>query len=255
MVSILVADDNALSLAFLLEVVRSSGRSAHGAADGLAALALARTERFDLLLLDLAMPGLGGVEVLHRLRADAEAASRHSPTIATSAEFDGDRRRSLLAQGFVACLPKPIDVASLQAMLQRHLQGDAHVPERDAPPAAAAQEAHRDAGLPLLDDAAGLRATGDAGVLAALRGLFARELEALPEELADLGARGDDAGWRDRLHRLRASCGFCGALALDAACQALRAAVPADAAPDRAALEALVALAAATRARLPDPPA
>ena len=52
MPSILIADDNALSLVFLREAVRGFGLHAVGAADGTEALLLARQRRFDLLLLD-----------------------------------------------------------------------------------------------------------------------------------------------------------------------------------------------------------
>ena len=56
----------------------------------------------------------------------------------------------------------------------------------------------------------------------ALRSLFVAELEALPAEVESLAATGDVAGLRDRLHRLDASAGFCGAPGLQVAIAQLR---------------------------------
>ena len=134
-------------------------------------------------------------------------------------------------------------LVDLLGLLQRHLGQAASV---EVPEPALAQGA--------LDDAAGLQACGDATVLRALRGLFAQELDQLPAELAPLLAPAETAALRDRLHRLRASCGFCGAAELDAACAAARSSLEGDASARTAALQHLLSVAAATRARLPDPP-
>jgi HPt (histidine-containing phosphotransfer) domain-containing protein len=75
----------------------------------------------------------------------------------------------------------------------------------------------------VLDDAQALSAAGgDMAIVAALRGLFATELDALPAEIEALAMRSDIAGLRDRLHRLDASAGFCGAPTLQAAISRLR---------------------------------
>lgn len=243
MPSVLIADDNALSLVFLREAVCGLGLHAVGAGDGSEALQLARQRRFDLLLLDLSMPGLGGLEVLRRLRTEPSAASHGTAAIATSAELDPARRLELLQAGFCACMGKPLALADLRRLLQRHL-GEA----------AAAMTPEPALARGVLDDAAGLQACGDPTVLRALRGLFAQELDALPAELAPLLTQAETAALRDRLHRLRASCGFCGAAELDAACAAARSSLEGDASARTAALQHLLSVAAATRARLPDPP-
>ena len=64
-----------------------------------------------------------------------------------------------------------------------------------------------------------------------VRGLLVAELDALPAELAAVSASGDVAALRDRLHRLDASAGFCGAPALASAGAALRAAIEDDTVP------------------------
>jgi CheY-like chemotaxis protein len=89
------------------------------AADGLAALALAQHERPDLILLDINIPGLNGLELARRLKSDPALAS--IPVIATTANvLLGDRERCLEA-GCDDYLPKPLDVRELQHLLRGYL--------------------------------------------------------------------------------------------------------------------------------------
>jgi two-component system, OmpR family, response regulator len=66
--------------------------------------------------------------------------------------------------------------------------------------------------LPVLDDRAALIATGEATTMRALRRLLRGELTVLEAELDQLSR--DSTSFNERLHRLRSSCGFCGAVAL-----------------------------------------
>ena len=188
---ILVADDDPPSRRFLCDGLRSLGARVQDCADGMQALQLARGEPFDLLLLDCRMPGAGAREVLAALRADGAARSARSLAVASSAELDNAVRRELLACGFRDVLRKPCDIAELQRVLAL-LPG----------------------GTPVLDDGAALRASGDAATMQALRQLLRGELALLHQELGMPDH--DRAALDDRLHRLRSSCGFCGAAALAA---------------------------------------
>lgn len=198
---ILVADDNALSLRFFADALESFDLDCTLAPDGTQALEKASHDVFDLLLLDVNMPGRGGAAALAALRA-GDGPSRDAIAIATSADVSA--ADDLLRAGFVQVLPKPVGVAALHAALQRHL-----------PTFGAASD---------LDDAQALSAAGgDAAIVAALRGLFADELDTLPAEIAAMAAAADIAALRERLHRLDASAGFCGTPALQAAIARLRA--------------------------------
>jgi CheY-like chemotaxis protein/anti-sigma regulatory factor (Ser/Thr protein kinase) len=86
-----------------------------------AGLAMARTERPDLILLDIQLPGMDGYEVLRRLRhADT---TRAIPVIAISASaMSGDVQRGLAA-GLADYITKPIDVLELLAAMERALSG------------------------------------------------------------------------------------------------------------------------------------
>ena len=187
----LVADDDASSCRFLGDGLRSLGATVETFINGRTALARARTETFDLLLLDCRMPEGGALHILTQLRGDAQASSVQSMAVATSAELTSADRRDLLAAGFSDVLPKPCTLADLRRVMAL---------------------VQADRASCVLDDGAALYSSGDAATMRALRGLLRDELVALQRELDDLSH--DHTAFAERLHRLRSSCGFCGVTAL-----------------------------------------
>lgn len=217
---ILIADDNPLSLRFLGDALSGPRRDCICVADGAAAASAASERHFDLLLLDVHMPRMGGIEALRAIRA-GDGPSRRSSALATSAGIDPRQRAELRVAGFLDVLPKPISIAALRAAVAEHLD-EAHVFEPPVPEPHATQEG-------LLDDTTALAATGgDPVILATLRGLLIGELDTLPAEVADWQKCRDQHALRERLHRLEASAGFCGARGLQAAIVNLRAALHSD---------------------------
>lgn len=224
---VLLAEDDAVSRAFLSEAIRACGGEPTACVDGVSALEQARARAWDLLILDHHLPGLDGDAVLTTLRVDPGAAARHTTAIATTAEPE-TARAMLLQAGFAEVLPKPMSVRTLRAALERH-------------------GCHAE---PLDDDGA-LRACGSASAVEHLRRLFAeQELPKVQREFDRHG--GDHRVLRPTLHRLRASCGFCGATSLARASDALQGALAAGANPDRvdAALAAFGRALQETRAAL-----
>jgi CheY-like chemotaxis protein len=226
---VLLAEDDAASRAFLVRALEGLGCEVEAGVDGNDALARARQRRFDLLLFDRNLPGLGAFALLDALRADDGAASRNAAAIACSAEWDPASRATARAAGFAATLDKPCDVSRLRQAL-----------DAAAPPGTAV----------LRDDEAALGATGTAGNLVALRRLFAGELQQWEESMSAGSITA--AEWPERLHRLIASAGFCGAPALGAAgrilLQRLRSGVD-----TRTEMHDFVTVLHATRARFDDP--
>ena len=188
---VLVADDDPASCRFLGDGLRSIGATVETCVSGNAALARARSETFDLLLLDCRMPDGGALHILAHLRDGTPAASADSTAVATSAELGVADRRSLLTAGFSDVLLKPCTLTDLQRVLALV---QPHGPDC------------------VLDDGAALYSTGDAATMHALRQLLRGELALLQRELDELSR--DVVAFGDRLHRLRSSCGFCGAAAL-----------------------------------------
>ena len=116
---ILCIEDNDSNMRLVSRIVEGEKHDFLRAVDGLTALSLARDEHPDLILLDINIPGLNGLELAQRLKGDPALAS--IPVIATTANvLLGDRERCLEA-GCDEYLPKPLDVRELQGILRAYL--------------------------------------------------------------------------------------------------------------------------------------
>jgi CheY-like chemotaxis protein len=118
--TILVVEDSPPNLEFIEALLKDQDYEVVRATDGVAALEAARTRCPDLILLDIQIPRMDGEELARRLRADP--ATRRIPLVAlTACAMTGDRER-ILAMGFDAYIPKPIDVQGFLGEVQRHLR-------------------------------------------------------------------------------------------------------------------------------------
>jgi two-component system cell cycle response regulator DivK len=115
---ILVVEDNALNMKLFRDVLVATGYSTLEATTGGEAVALATEHVPSLVLMDIELPDLDGVEALHRLRADARTAA--IPILAVTAQaMHGDRER-FLAEGFDGYVAKPVDLRELLASVRRY---------------------------------------------------------------------------------------------------------------------------------------
>lgn len=113
---ILVVEDNDMNMKLFRDVLRATGYDTLEATTGEDALDLARTRGVALVLMDVQLPGIDGVEALARLRGDERTAS--IPVLALTAQaMFGDEQRFLDA-GFDGYLSKPVDITKLLAAVQ-----------------------------------------------------------------------------------------------------------------------------------------
>ena len=117
---ILVVDDNAANRELLARRLAREGYRVSAAESGASALALTAAEGFDLVLLDLMMPGMSGFEVLCRLKADA--GTRHIPIIMISALDELDSAVRCIEAGAEDYLPKPFNPVLLRARIGASLE-------------------------------------------------------------------------------------------------------------------------------------
>jgi CheY-like chemotaxis protein len=113
---VLVVDDNADAAEMLAALFQVSGHQVHVARDGLQALAAALLHRPHLLVLDITLPGLNGLEVCRRIRA--EPWGRRIRIAAVTGWAGEEHRRRSCAAGFDAHLAKPVCFAALVPLLQ-----------------------------------------------------------------------------------------------------------------------------------------
>jgi signal transduction histidine kinase len=118
--NILVVDDNRLNRLKLSRSLEQQGHSVDVAEDGQQALEMLRTQWFDVVLLDLIMPGMDGYQVLEVIKGDAEL--RDLPVIVISALDEIDSVVRCIEMGAEDYLPKPFNPVLLQARLNTSLQ-------------------------------------------------------------------------------------------------------------------------------------
>lgn len=109
---ILVAEDNAMNQAVARAILEAVGCELEVANDGAEALEMLRRARFDLVLMDIHMPRMGGVEALAHIRA-GEAGGPRLPVIALTGDAMPGQDERLLALGFDAIQPKPVQPMAL----------------------------------------------------------------------------------------------------------------------------------------------
>lgn len=120
---ILVAEDVATNQVLLKAVLAPTGADVEAVADGAALLERYSQQPADLILMDLQMPGMGGIAAVRRLRA-LSGAGRAVPVVALTAYARSADRELALGVGMDAYLAKPIVVADLYDLLRRFLPGN-----------------------------------------------------------------------------------------------------------------------------------
>jgi two-component system cell cycle response regulator DivK len=119
---ILVVEDNEKNMKLVRDVLQASGYRTLEATTGGRAVELATEHGPELVLMDIQLPDIDGLEALGRLRADERTAS--IPVLAVTAQaMHGDRER-FLAAGFDDYISKPVDVVELVATVKQHCDGD-----------------------------------------------------------------------------------------------------------------------------------
>lgn len=113
---VLHVDDDPMNLRVVDEILRAFGHHAVAASSGEEALDQLGREAFDVVLLDIHMPGIGGLEVVERLRASV-GPERLTPVIALTADVFTLRPSEYRARGFTDFVAKPIMVTGLLAAI------------------------------------------------------------------------------------------------------------------------------------------
>jgi two-component system, cell cycle response regulator DivK len=118
---ILVVEDNQKNMKLFRDVLQVTGYRTLEATTGGRAVELATEHRPDLVLMDIQLPDIDGVEALGRLRADERTAS--IPVLALTAQaMEGDRER-FRAAGFDGYISKPVNIVSLISTVMQHCDG------------------------------------------------------------------------------------------------------------------------------------
>jgi two-component system sensor histidine kinase/response regulator len=120
---VLVAEDNEFNVRHIQRLLTSRGNVVQVGSNGREALALAREDAFDVLLLDLHMPELDGFEVVRTIREREQSTGRRLPVIALTARSRKEDRERCLAAGMDDYLAKPVRAAELFTAVDRLVAG------------------------------------------------------------------------------------------------------------------------------------
>lgn len=109
---ILAVDDHPLNLKLVCTLLEDLGIQVTSAENGLEAVALAKTHRFDLIIMDIQMPEMSGLEATKAIRLQEEA-GQHVPIVALTAHALADEKDIMLKQGMDDYLTKPLQESQL----------------------------------------------------------------------------------------------------------------------------------------------
>ena len=114
--SVLIVEDNPLNMKLFAAMITAQGYRVIEANDGAHGLDLAHQQHPDLIVMDLQLPGMSGIEVTHSLKADSD--TRDIPIIATSAYILKGDEETVRASGVDGFMAKPIAISEFLEMIE-----------------------------------------------------------------------------------------------------------------------------------------
>lgn len=221
--SILVVEDNEINRFLLHRYLEGAGHRVAEAVDGIEGVARASAERFDVILMDISMPRMDGIEAARRIRAGG--ASQTSRMLALTAHALPEEQEKFRNAGMEACLTKPIERDELLLALAGTIPAGSAAPVAD---------------LPLVDQRSIDDLVGQIGAATAAH-LLRRLIEEGDEKVGiapGLLAKGEATELGRQCHQLAGTCGTFGTRRLRVTLADIETAV---ARGNTAALETLVA--------------
>jgi len=225
-ISVLLAEDSQANRLIVAEILRRDGFNVDVVADGLEATDAAKSLPYDVILMDIDMPEMDGVEATHVIRR-SECEGDHVPIIALTAHANAEDSERFISEGMDDYVSKPIDRLLLSNKILYWAGRATSQPEK-APESRASEIESPDSSYDLLDRDALSQLAEDTSPEVALKliAVFIKELRARAEQIEDSGERGDMDGLASQAHALKSSAATYGAaivrgqaLCLDSACK------------------------------------
>ena len=208
---VLLVEDNRVNQLLASHMLKKLGMPLDIANNGVEAIARLDDERYDVVLMDIQMPVMDGLEATRRIRQDARFAAL--PIVAMSAGVTLDEQEKCSAAGMTDFIGKPIDSTQLTQMLMRICAGDDDGAEcRDGLNADGFDESRLDEVTELL---------GDHELLLELIETMRHDFAGVADAVDSLIRQGNVDAARSRLHMLKGVAGNLGALRIQKAAQTL----------------------------------
>ncbi|WP_122858455.1 response regulator, partial [Pseudomonas viridiflava] len=214
---VLCVDDNPANLLLVQTLLEDMGAEVVAVDGGYAAVSAVQQEAFDLVLMDVQMPGMDGCQATEAIRAwETERNQTSLPIVALTAHAMANEKRSLLQSGMDDYLTKPISERQLAQVVLKWtgLALRNPIPERQT------ESSNAHVGPLVLDHEEGLRlAAGKPDLAADMLAMLLASLDADREAIRAARANDDIQGLIERVHRLHGATRYCGVPQLRTACQ------------------------------------
>ena len=206
---LLLAEDNAVNQKLALQMLRKMGYRADIAGNGLEVLEALERQPYDIVLMDVQMPELDGLETTRRIRTQAAQGGAQPRIIAMTANaMQGDREQCLDA-GMDDYISKPIQVKELQAALERWGQRQPIEPPAPVEPAAVIDWA-------VLEELRMLQAEGEPDFAREMMDLYVENAPQLIEAIRRAIEQNDPATLQRSAHNLKGNSASLGAQRMSA---------------------------------------
>ena len=212
---ILVVDDTVMNLTVVKGLLKQTHIQIFTAESGYECLHLVTKHKYDIIFLDHRMPGIDGIETLHRMKELHHNLNKDTPIISLTANAVSGARAEYMQAGFQDYLTKPINSAALESMIIKYLPEDKVVISKEAKEA---EKAREDKKLPeWLKDVEGLNSFegivhcgGVESYIDALT-VFAQSVENGVKEIKTFFDNEDWKNYTTKVHALKSSARVVGA--------------------------------------------
>lgn len=214
---ILCVDDNPANLLLVQTLLEGMGAAVVAVDSGFSAVQAVQDEPFDLVLMDVQMPGMDGCACTEQIRRwETSQSSPPLPIVALTAHAMANEKRALLHSGMDDYLTKPISERQLAQVVMKWTGLSLGTPSLDR-----ATERFPDGNeLKVLDHEEGLRlAAGKADLAADMLAMLLASLEGDRQAIRNAREQGDRSAMIEHVHRLNGASRYCGVPQLRAACQ------------------------------------
>ena len=211
----LIVDDNEINRRLIDELLKATGAETTLAEDGQQALELMKEDHFDLVLMDLHMPVMDGLEATRKYR-QIEAKGYHLPIVALTADAILSSREKVLDAGIDDCMTKPIDEQHLWWIIDSIKQGIGLDSGYQPPPRHDLHQNALETGLLMRDRTRALQIAGGNETL--VDDTYHTLIKGLPSEYQVISYFWHAQAWQkmyERVHYLRSSTSYCALPAID----------------------------------------
>nr|WP_178117987.1 response regulator [Pseudomonas sp. R5(2019)] len=214
---VLCVDDNPANLLLVQTLLEDLGARVLAVDSGFAAVSAVQEERFDLVLMDVQMPGMDGRQTTEAIRRwETSQSGTALPIVALTAHAMANEKRALLHSGMDDYLTKPISERQLAQVVLKWTGLTLGSQRSDK----TAESPAHDHALLVLDHEEGLRlAAGKADLAADMLAMLLASLEADRDAIRSAREARDRTATIERVHRLHGATRYCGVPQLRAACQ------------------------------------